>query len=228
MAKLIKRTDAGGPDAEAGDVASPKSAIIGRDTVEARTEGQGIRERAVQQAEDTVAQAHVQAEELLKQAHAEANALREQAKDEGYQEGRVAGAAEFTEAVTRTALRMQEIEGQLVPQLTDLAIGIARKILGKELEFHPEAVVQLVKQALGEKARQRREVALRVHPDDLQMLRDSKPDLLEMLNRTKELSIREDPNVERHGVIIETDAGIIDAQLETQLAVFERVLSEIR
>ncbi|HET6347411.1 MAG TPA: FliH/SctL family protein, partial [Myxococcota bacterium] len=108
-----------------------------------------------------------------------------------------------------------------------LAVSIARRVLGRELEFHPEAVVQIVKQALGEKARQRREISLRVHPDDLQMIREHKAELLEILSRTKEIAIRADPEVGRHGVIIETDAGIIDAQLETQLAAFERVLREV-
>ena len=74
----------------------------------------------------------------------------------------------------------------------------------------------------------RREIFLRVNPADLQFIRDKKPDLLDVLSRAKEIGIREDPDVARHGVIIETDAGSIDAQLETQLAVLERTLKMAR
>ena len=128
--------------------------------------------------------------------------------------------------IAGVAKRYQQIEAQAIPQLKELALTIARKILGRELEFSPEAVVDIVKQALSEKARQRREIFLRINPQDMQAIREHKADLLEVLSRAKEIGIREDPDVQRHGVIIETDAGIIDAQLETQLAVFERVLRE--
>ena len=85
-------------------------------------------------------------------------------------------------------------------------------------------MVDIIRQALTEKARQRREIFLRVHPEDMKYVREHKAELLEVLSRAKEIGLREDPDVARHGVVIETDAGIIDAQLETQLAVFERIL----
>lgn len=202
--------------------------IIDRDTYEARAVGQQIRDRAQAQADEILAKAEEQAQELLQRAAMEAEQLKTQAHAQGYREGKERGVSELTEVVTRTSIRLQETEDQLLPQLSTLATSIARKILGKELEFHPEAVVQIVKHALGEKARQRREISLRVHPDDMIMIREHKGELLEILSRTKEIAIREDPEVQRHGVIIETDAGTIDAQLDTQLAVFERVLEDVR
>ena len=74
---------------------------------------------------------------------------------------------------------------------------------------------------MGEKARLRQEICLKVHPDDLELLRAHKSDLLDVLSRAKEIGILEDSKVERHGVIIETDSGTIDAQLDSQLAIFE-------
>jgi flagellar biosynthesis/type III secretory pathway protein FliH len=48
------------------------------------------------------------------------------------------------------------------------------------------------------------------------------------LSRAKEIGIREDPEIARGGVVIETDAGTIDAQIDTQLEVFEKILMETR
>lgn len=197
----------------APDNAARRGAVIDRDVFEARSEAQQIRDRAL-----------VEAEELRKAAEVEAEEIKAKAYQLGYQEGRDAGAAELAEVVAKHAQRMEQIEAQAEPQLRDLAVAIARKIIGKELEFHPDAVVDIVRAALAEKARLRREIFLRVNPADLQFIRDKKPDLLDVLSRAKEIGIREDPDVARHGVIIETDAGTIDAQLETQLEVFERVL----
>ncbi len=197
----------------APDSANRRGAVIDRDVFEARSEAQQIRDRAL-----------AEAEEMRKAAEVESEEIKARAYQLGYQEGRDTGAAELTELIANHSVRLEQIEAQAEPQLRDLAVAIARKIIGKELEFHPEAVVDIVKAALAEKARLRREIFLRVNPADLQFIRDKKPDLLDVLSRAKEIGIREDPDVARHGVIIETDAGTIDAQLETQLEVFERVL----
>jgi flagellar biosynthesis/type III secretory pathway protein FliH len=230
MAKLIKKGDVDENTAitSAANRSEPRhGAIIDRDTFEARSEAQAIRDRATAQAEETLAAARTEAEGVLAQAHTDAAQLREAAHEEGLAQGKAEGVAQLNEATLRASVRLQEIEKQLAPQLTTLAVGIARRILGRELEFHPEAVVEVVKQALGEKARQRREITLRVHPDDAHVLRENKPAIVEMLSRCKEIAIHEDPSVQPHGVIVETEAGTIDAQLDTQLAAFERVLGAI-
>jgi type III secretion protein L len=232
MAKLIKKGDLDENTAITSVAPSKQDAprhgaIIDKDTYEARSEAQLIRERAQGQAAELVSQAQEQADALLAEAQEQAEALKQTAHDEGFAAGQTEGLAGLNEAVLRSSLRLQQIEKELAPQLTSLAVGIARRVLGKELEFHPEAVVEIVKQALGDKARQRREITLRIHPDDAHVIRENKPALLEMLSRCKEIAIREDADVEPHGVIIETEAGTIDAQLETQLAAFDKVLKEL-
>ena len=230
MAKLIKRVggDEAPPQAEFTQIAEARrTPVIDRETFEARAGAQGIRERAESQAADLVAEATARSEAMLAEAQQEAERMRADAEAAGREAGRQEGIGQLSEAVARASARLQAAEAQLVPQLGSLAVSIARKILGRELEFAPEAVVELVKQALADKARQRREITLRVHPDDLRILRDSRADLAEVLSRSKEIALIEDPKVERFGVIIETDAGTIDAQLETQLQVFERVLAKL-
>ncbi len=217
MAKVIKGNGAGdiSPDTGFADNGAKRASVIEASTFEAKSEAQRIREKALAEAEETRQQAQAEAERIKKQAH-----------EQGYQEGRAQGATELSRIVAQASLRLTQIEAQAVPQLRDLAITIARKVLGRELEFHPDAVVDVIKQALAEKARQRREIVLRVNPEDLATVRERKPELIEVLSRAKEIGVREDPDVARFGVVIETDAGIIDAQLETQLEVFERVLKE--
>lgn len=232
MAKLIKKGEVESgditPDTGFSDVGVKRAAIIDRETYEARADGQQIRDRAKAQAEQLIATAEDEARQIIETAQQEAARLLQEARDQGYNEGRAEGATELAEVVANAAGRMLHIEAQIIPQLKELAVKIARKVLGKELEFHPEAIVAIVKQALSDKARQRREIFLRVNPEDLAMIREHKSELLEVLSRAKEIGIREDPDVARYGVIIETDAGTIDAQLETQLAVFERVLKDAR
>jgi type III secretion system HrpE/YscL family protein len=220
--RVIKGTDVGlgdiSPDTGfAEPTARPSRKVVKGDTVAARAEAASI-----------VSRAQAEAEEIIDQAELEAVRIKEMANEEGLRQGRDQGAQELCEIVGRASTRLAQIEAQVEPQLRELALRIARKILGRELASRPEGVVDIVKQALSEKARQRREIYLRVHPEDLRYIRENKAALLEVLSRAKEIGLREDPEVERHGVIIETDAGTIDAQLETQLAVFERVLKQAR
>ena len=219
MGKVIKRSSTdqdSSTDSEFSEVGR-RSPIIERSTIEARSQADDIREKA-----------QSEAEALITNAREEAEALRTQAREEGYAQGRDEGAKELSEMVAKSSLRLGQIETQLVAQVKDLALGIARKILGRELSTRPEAVVELVKEALAEKARQRREISLRVNPEDMAIIREHRSALIEVLSRAKEISIREDPDVARFGVVIETDAGTIDAQLETQLDVIEGVLRQVR
>jgi type III secretion protein L len=230
MAKLIKRgtiEENTNFDVVPEKAENRRGAIIDRDTYEARSDAQQIRERATEQASEIVAEKQAEVGKLMEDAQSSAAKLKAEAKAQGLKEGREEGAKQLSELILRSSQRFAAVEAEIVPQLTELALSIARRILGKELEFHPELVVQIVKQALQEKARQRKEIALRVHPDDFATIKEHKPELLEILSRTKEIAITDDPSIERYGVIIETDAGIIDAQLETQLAAFERALKEV-
>jgi len=222
MAKIVKRnTDVTDPHI------FPHSPIIRRDTMVARLDGEHIRQKAQIDANEILSKAQVEAEETIVKIKAEAEQMREGAKKEGFEAGRLEGVEKLMEASAQMIQRMNDLEAQLIPQIKDLSLAIVRKILGKELELHPEEVVSIIKQALSDKARQRKEIVLRVNPADLNIVRQSRAQLVEVLSRCKEIALREDPDVELHGVVIETDAGVIDAQLETQLLVFERVLKNI-
>ena len=219
MVKVIKSNDV-----DLGDISPDtgfaetkrRSPVVKGEMVAARSDAQAYMD-----------QARTEIERLRQEAELEAEQIKASAYELGLEEGRAAGAAELTEVVARASARMQQIEAQVEPQLRELALTIARKIIGTELSQKPERIVDIVKQALSEKARQRREIFLRVHPEDLQYIRESRAELIEVLSRAKEIGIREDPDVERHGVVIETDAGSIDAQLSTQLDIFEKVLMNV-
>jgi flagellar biosynthesis/type III secretory pathway protein FliH len=125
--------------------------------------------------------------------------------------------------ITKHSRRLDQKESEVAAQIRQLALAIAKKIVGKELEFNPEAVVDMAKKHL-QSIRQRKEVYLRVCPADLNVLRDHKRDLVDQLGRAKDIELRSDETLTPGSMIIETDAGTIDARLETQMQVIERVL----
>ena len=215
MVRVIRRDDdetTQTPTAR-GAPAQSRSSIIGRETVEAKSE-----------ASDILEDARAQAQSLIEAATTEAETLRENAKAEGRQEGIDQGATEVAQIIKRMTEHQQEQEAQVLPQLLKLVRKMAEKVIGSELEQRPEALVGMIKRTLHDKARQRRSLLLRVNPADLEVVRNERHRLMDALVRASDLAIREDDDISPGGVIIETEAGTIDARLETQLDALERAM----
>ncbi len=228
MAKVIKgpgSEDLGAitPDTGFAELTRKKSAIIGKDVFEAQGEAKKIAGDAESKAGTIVAAAEQRAAEIVAQAQAEAEQMKAGAHGEGFKQGADEAAAKYTEMIVKHSRRLDQKESEVAAQIRQLALAIAKKIVGKELEFNPDAVVDMAKKHL-QSIRQRKEVYLRVCPSDLEVLRDHKRDLVDQLGRAKDIELRSDEALSPGSMIIETDAGTIDARLETQMLVIERVL----
>jgi type III secretion system HrpE/YscL family protein len=215
MAKLIPG-GAGSPAlpspagmATGGAAAAPRSRrIIEREITDARS-----------RAEEILDAARVEAELIRRSAEA----WRREQGDHGFAQGYQAGLAQTTELL----LRAREAQGRLLreaePQMVKLALGVARRILGRALDCDPGLVLDTVSQAVLA-VRQQREIILRVHPEDLDHLRKNKDRLVALLARAKEMTIRADGSVARGGCVVESELGTIDAQLDAQLRTVEKML----
>jgi flagellar biosynthesis/type III secretory pathway protein FliH len=232
MAKVIKGGGALGvgeelgtisPDTGFADMPRKKPAIVSKEEYAAGNDARKIVGDAETRAQSIVAEAEAKAQEIVAAAQQQAEQLREQAKQQGHAEGSNEASAKLMEVVATSSRRLEQREAEAAGQIRQLSIAIAKKIIGKELEFHPDAVVEMAKKHLGT-IRQRREVYMRVSPHDLDALREHKRDLIDQLGRAKEIEIRADEGLSPGSMIIETEAGTVDARVETQMAVIERVL----
>lgn len=156
---------------------------------------------------------------MLDAARAEVERLIEEATAEGGEEGN-AQAQHMRDEITGLLARMlKEVESEVVRT----AVKVAHEILLAEFAQRDDAVVDVAATALMA-VKNARDINLRVHPRDAGALRSSKERLVSNLTRAKDFEIREDRRVKPGGVLIETEAGVIDAQLETQLEEIARVL----
>ena len=195
-----------GPSAEGG----PSRPVPSRDESSPETEA---RARAI------LAEAEAAAEALLAEAREEVQRLIREAAEAGQQEG-FAEAEHLREQIAGLEQRMvKEIEGEVVRA----ALKVAAELLEAELAVRPEAVVDVVRTAL-QAARDARDVFLRINPRDANVLREHKSRLIDALGRARDVDVREDRKVRPGGVLVQTEAGVIDAQLETQLEEIARVL----
>ncbi len=152
-----------------------------------------------------------------------AEAVREAARRAGHEAGRQEGLAEVTALLARARAAEGARAAGADAELRRLAVRIAEKILARELALSADAVVDVVRAALAAAA-QRRELAIRVHPDDVPAVAAARARLGAALTERAELSVRPDPMVGRGGCLIDTEVGTIDARLDVQLAAIERAL----
>lgn len=186
---------------------------------EANAETDQERDDPQARAHALLAAAEQESAELIQEARDEVQAQIQQAAEMGKHEG-FAQAEHMREQIAVLEQRMlQEVEGEVVRA----ALRISEELLAKEMAQRPTAVVDLVFTAL-KSARNAKDVYLRVNPRDAKILREHTGRLIDALGRAKEIDVREDRNVAPGGVLIQTESGVIDAQLETQLAEISMVL----
>lgn len=154
--------------------------------------------------------AREQARSIVRDAEARAAAIREEARRAGEEEGlaRHAGAIAAAQAAVDRFYAGAENE------VIRLSTGIARKIVGEELRTSPETIVQIVREALAA-GRKGRELVVKVHPSAVSRVR---------AGLAPEIQVSGAESVAPGGCVVESEFGIVDARLDTQLRVIERAL----
>lgn len=161
------------------------------------------------------------------------------AYDKGFEDGQqitqMAIAEEFKKFEDRVKSIEQVIENlnreyskqirQLKDVIVPLAIKIAEHIIQKEVKVNPQVVVKQVEKAL-EIIDNERILELHLNPLDVETLRNVECQLLSD-PRFEGVEIIPDPHVAQGGCVLETDAGRIDANIESQLRKIETKLNAI-
>jgi len=174
---------------------------------------------AKMEADRLLAEAHGEAERLLAAAREEAERLAQKASAEGRERGLQA----VTELLVGARAAAARARDEAQAELRALAVRIAAKILGRELALDANAVTDVVAQALSHTG-DPRDVVVRLNPADLEAIERGKPRLIARVKQARSLTFRGDDQVARGGCIVETELGIVDARLSTQLEAIERAL----
>lgn len=146
----------------------------------------------------------------------EAEKIKEHAFQEGFQEGLVSLNKHLLELDKELKHLREDVQKKILP----LALKAARKIIGEELRLHPDRIVDIVLTSL-KPVTQHRKIVIYVNRADLQTLEENKGRIKKIFEHLENLSIQERSDIETGGCMIETEAGIINAQLENQWRALE-------
>lgn len=219
-------------------------------------ETQTLRDRILQDAEQTardiLRQAREEAARIRSEAESEAeawwNARRaedetvvQNAKQAGYEEGYKEGAEqaqrdlrEQWEARLKEAEKLiqlayatkEKIIAEAEVFVVDLSCSIAGKLISAQLEKSPELALRLFAQALSRRQEQG-VVTLCVSPSQFEFVQAAKDELSLSLDSRAELRIVPDSSVGEGGCIIRSSFGSIDARIDTQLSAIRAELLRV-
>ena len=200
----------------------------------AKAEAEELLEQAARDAQELIRGAEERALALVDDAQRRSTEIEAQAKSEGFAQGsadgRAAVQAEMDEMLEtmRGLIEMARVERHKIietaePEIVRLSVAIAERILNQHVALDNETVLEMTRSAITRLVN-RETVTVRVNPGDVEIMRQHRDKLMSM-NDIDNMRIIEDQRVDRGGVLIETDAGTIDAKISTQLREARRLLA---
>jgi type III secretion protein L len=193
--------------------AIPSSSLVAAKVVKGETYGAGI------EASQILDAARVEARKILDGAQQERQAAIEAAREEGYEHG----LRQWNGAVAGVNASRDRYLAESEPELIRLAARIAQKIIGEELRTSPEAIVSIARECLQSLGRER-SLTLRVSCADLDVMRRRIETVREMAGPHRSIEVIADVAVSPGGCIVESEYGVIDARLDTQIRCMEEIL----
>lgn len=147
-----------------------------------------------------------------------ANEAYEQKLEEGYREGLEQGKLEHSEKMMETILSSVEFIEGIENTLVSVVNQAIRKIIGEMDD--KERIVSIVRNALNT-VRGQQKVTVRVAPADEQAVASALSAMTAGSAESSFLTIVADARLPRDSCILESELGVVDAGLETQLKALE-------
>ncbi len=201
-----------------------------------------------QMVKELIETARLESEKIIKSANEEATRtvsegrekikkIEDEAQQQGWQDGYEHGLRsaeqeyfnkieEAQNLVEKAHKERQEVIVGSEDEIVQLAIAVARKVIGHELATNPDTIVDIVKRAI-QKVTDREELTIRVNPDNLDCAINSQDEITQSVKGVRKLKILSDPTVSLGGCVVESPNGTVDARMERQLNEIEQALMEV-
>lgn len=185
---------------------------------------------AIAAAEREAETLRAEAKSVLDKARKEAERIRAEAREKGYAEGTAHAHEEASKELLPILQNLKETHKKLSGlkntilkqnevEIIDLALDIARKVIGAELSENPLTVATVIRNALN-RIDLTENITVKISPPEYELLMRNVPDYL------KNTWIVADSKVTRGGAVIETENGTFDARIENQLEEIEKNLKK--
>ena len=171
------------------------------------------------------------AAEIIAAAEADAARIREEAKaafeeerKKGYAKGIADGKMEIAmlklEQVDSSVAFMESVEQKMAEVVMKALKSFVVEVGDKELVF------QIVRKTMNAVIRTQRQVVLKVSPEMVETVRARIAEFRVAYPTVESFDVVEDPRLKGSACVLETEAGVADASVDTQLAAIEKSLQK--
>ena len=174
----------------------------------------------VRSAAEIVAAAETQAAQIREDAKAAYEEERKKGYDKGIADGKTEIAMQKLDLVDSSVAFMENVEEKMSEIVMKALKSCVAEIGDREM------VVQIVRKTMAAVIRTQRQVTLKVAPELVETVRARVSELTATFPTIETFDVVEDPRLKGSSCVLETEAGVADASVESQIAAIERSLKK--
>ncbi|MDP1879385.1 MAG: HrpE/YscL family type III secretion apparatus protein [Parachlamydiaceae bacterium] len=148
-------------------------------------------------------------------------------KENAYKEGYTDGFNDWSERLAVFEDQLQTLQQDLQNKIVPIALSAAKKIVGREIKLSDETIVDIVINNI-KTVNQHKKIVIYVNKNDLATIEKNKTRLKENFEHLESLSIRPRDDIAQGGCVIETEVGIVNAQIEHRWNVLEKAFENLK
>lgn len=164
---------------------------------------------------------------LVSRAQDEAETIKKSAFEEGYRKGLEQAESDlvlFRKELTNFMNATRNVFEYIAPDILEISVDIAKKVIKKEVETDPQVLINTIVEVLKTLAKNEPKINIRVKPQAVQFIKDTLPNVTYQYGIDAKINIVADPSIEEGGCILQTNNGIVDASIDTQLEIIKKAL----
>lgn len=168
------------------------------------------------QAEDVIAAAEVEAAQIREEAKAAYAAEKQRGYDDGIAEGKAEILMQKLNLLDESVRYMESIE----LKVSEIVMKALRKCVAEIGDT--ELVIQIVKKAMQALVRNQRQITVKVNPAMVAVVKGRLQEILAEFPSLSYIDVAEDAHLAAAACVVETEAGLVEASVEGQLAAIEK------
>lgn len=167
---------------------------------------------------------------LISRAQEEAGTIKDNAAKEGYKIGIERAQKDIEQvkiAIENFMNAKQEIFEYIAPDILEISIDIARKIVKKEIEQDPQILLGTILDVLKTISKEETKLNIKVNPSQLDLARENITEIKSSIGLEAKTNVISDDTIEIGSCIVQTSNGIVDATIDTQLEIIKEAFKGI-
>lgn len=167
---------------------------------------------------------------LVSRAQQEANSIKENAAKEGYAQGLQQAKDDLQklkEVIFNNLRAKQEVFEYIAPDILEISVDIARKIVKKEIQQDPQLVLESILEVLKNISKDESKINIKVNPSQVSYIKSAMPEIISTSGIDAKVHIFGNDSVDVGSCIIQTQNGVVDATIDTQLEIIKEAFKGI-